>query len=135
MSAIVIAVVLLAGFIYAELNTKTKYRLIKSTGWHTYFIAAKYGVYFAVLAGAATLVFYPILNDQPLFIWTAVWGMFTLALATAWGKYRYLFVRLCKPLTTKCLRVFRRVVVANPSIHHIWRTMKNWQADYEDETA
>lgn len=135
MSAIFIVVILLAGFIYSELNSKTKYRLIKSTGWHTYFLAGKFGIYFSLLAGLLTSPLHLFLQNDKLNIWVVAWAVLTVLLAIIWGKYHYLFLRLCQPLCTRYARLVVLRAVSKQKIRSIWRKAKIWKNEYEANSA
>ncbi len=123
MSAIFIAVVLLSGFIYSDQNIKTKFRLARSTGWVTYFLAGVSGIYFALAAGIALLLLntsggYQIAVEQGATLVSTskssvqivIWGGISLLLAHFWGKYRYLLSGLGKtPRRTAKVLLTRRL--------------------------
>lgn len=94
MSAIALVIILLSGFVSADLNPKTKYRLSKSSGWNTYFLAAKSSLIPAsialIITGAICWVFSVKYNhDNERYI-VLSWCLLSLCIAFL-GKYRYFF--------------------------------------------
>lgn len=74
MATLLLAVVLVSGFIYVNLSLSTRYTFKRSTGWDAYFFVAAWGVVFFLAGGFITFV----LNVTGGFRWLAK----TLSLTT-----------------------------------------------------
>ncbi|ETF02453.1 hypothetical protein W822_16605 [Advenella kashmirensis W13003] len=132
MSAIIIAVVLLAGFLYSQLHIKTQYSLFRSTGWHTYFLAGMFGTGFALLAGLVTLplaIFLPISHLALL----AIWGGLTVLFAYMWGQ-RYLALYLFRPATTRLRRRTRQMMNAVGPLSRMKIKLRALRLRYETQS-
>lgn len=131
MSAIIIAIVLLAGFLYSQLHTKTRYSLYKSTGWHTYFLAGLFGTGFALVAALFTLplALFPF-SDLALLV---IWGALTLLFAYMWGK-RYLALYLLRPLNTRLKRCARKGFGSFGPVRRAHIKVQELQFRYETRT-
>ncbi|WP_320406743.1 hypothetical protein [Escherichia coli] len=50
MATLLLAVILVSGFIYVNLSLSTRYRYKRSNGWDAYFFVAAWGIVFFSLA-------------------------------------------------------------------------------------
>ncbi|EON5841043.1 hypothetical protein ACNDRZ_003333 [Escherichia coli] len=56
MATLLLAVILVSGFIYVNLSLSTRYRYKRSNGWDAYFFVAAWGIVFFLLGGFLTFV-------------------------------------------------------------------------------
>ena len=67
MATLLLAVILVSGFIYVNLSLSTRYRYKRSNGWDAYFFVAAWGIVFFLLGGFFTFI----LNVSGGFRWLA----------------------------------------------------------------
>lgn len=56
MATLLLAVILVSGFIYVNLSLSTRYRYKRSNGWDAYFFVAAWGIVFFLLGGFFTFI-------------------------------------------------------------------------------